>query len=68
MEASRIVREIARREGISMSELSRRLGISRQALYKRLEGDMRSSSFLKCIEVMGCEIYYGKGKAVRGFD
>ena len=50
--SSEIIREIAKREKITMSDLSARLGISRQALYKRLEGDMRSSNFIECIEAM----------------
>ena len=59
-QSSEIIREIAKREKITMSELSARLGISRQALYKRLEGDMRSSHFIEIIEAMGYRLFYGK--------
>ena len=45
MRSAEVIKEIAKREGISMGELAKRVGISRQALYKRLEGDMKSSNF-----------------------
>ena len=62
LEARAIILGIAKAEKISMSELAERLGISRQALYKRLEGDMRSSSFIEIIEAMGYRVMCGKEK------
>ena len=51
-----IVRGIAKKEGVSLTELAERLGVSRQALYKRLGGDMRFSSFVECMESIGYEV------------
>ena len=56
----KLIKKIAAEEGIMMSELSERLNISRQALYKRLDGDLRTSSFLEIMEAMGFTLYYGK--------
>ncbi len=59
------IKSIAANDGMTLTELSSRLGISRQALYKRLNGDMRSSSFIECLKAMGYELYYGKDGRVK---
>jgi transcriptional regulator with XRE-family HTH domain len=59
------IKSIAANEGISLTELSERIGISRQALYKRLNGNMRTSSFVECLKAMGYELYYGKDGRVK---
>lgn len=60
MRSAEVIKEIAKREGISMGELAKRVGISRQALYKRLEGDMKSSNFIEMVEAMGYRVLYGR--------
>ncbi len=63
-DTGKMIKEIAAEEGITMKDLAERLNITRQALYKRLDGDLRTSSFLGIMEAMGFAIYYGKdGKA-----
>lgn len=59
------IRAIAVNEGVTLTELASRIGISRQALYKRLNGDMKTSSFESCVRAMGYDIYYGKDGKVR---
>ena len=59
------IRAIAVNEGVTLTELASRIGISRQALYKRLNGDMKTSSFESCVRAMGYELYYGKDGKVR---
>ena len=59
------IRAIAVNEGVTLTELASRLGISRQALYKRLNGDMKTSSFESCVRAMGYDLYYGKDGKVR---
>lgn len=66
--AGKMVKAIARAEGVSLTELSRRIGISRQALYKRLDGGMRAESFIECIEALGYSLYYGKDGKVKKID
>lgn len=68
MEMGRIVKAIAARDGISLTELAERIGISRQALYKRLDGEMRARSFVECMEALGYSLYYGKDGKVRKID
>lgn len=68
MEMGRIVKAIAARDGVSITELAERIGISRQALYKRLDGDMRSKSFIECMEALGYTLYYGKDGKVRKIE
>lgn len=62
------IKAIAANDEISMTELASRLNISRQALYKRLDGDMRLSHFLKVMNALGYEIYYGKAGKARKFE
>lgn len=64
----RIVKAIAARDGVSITELAERIGISRQALYKRLDGDMRARSFVECMEALGYSLYYGKDGKVRKIE
>ena len=64
----RIVKAIAARDGVSLTELAERIGISRQALYKRLDGDMRGKSFVECMEALGYSLYYGKDGKVRKIE
>lgn len=64
----RIVKAIAARDGVSITELAERIGISRQALYKRLDGDMRARSFVECMEALGYTLYYGKDGKVRKIE
>lgn len=64
----RIVKAIAARDGVSLTELAERIGISRQALYKRLNGDMRARSFVECMEALGYSLYYGKDGKVRKIE
>ena len=59
------IRAIAVNDGVTLTELASRIGISRQALYKRLNGDMKTSSFRECIQAMGYDLYYGKDGKVR---
>lgn len=61
----KVIRAIAASEGVSLTELSVRLGITRQALYKRLNGEMRTSSFAECLKAMGYDLYYGKEGRVK---
>lgn len=68
MEMGRIVKAIAVRDGVSITELAERIGISRQALYKRLDGDMRARSFVECMEALGYTLYYGKDGKVRKIE
>lgn len=68
MEMGRIVKAIAARDGVSLTELAERIGISRQALYKRLAGDMRAKSFVECMEALGYTLYYGKDGKVRKIE
>ena len=68
MMCGRVIKTIAMNDGVSLTELSSRLGISRQALYKRLNGDMRASSLIECLNAMGYELYYGKDGKVRKWN
>ena len=68
MEMGRIVKAIAARDGVSLTELAERIGISRQALYKRLDGEMRARSFVECMEALGYSLYYGKDGKVRKIE
>lgn len=68
MEMGRIVKAIAARDGVSLTELAERIGISRQALYKRLDGEMRARSFVECMEALGYTLYYGKDGKVRKIE
>ena len=65
MDVGKLIKIICITEGVSITELAQRLGISRQALYKRLEGDIRFSNFVECIEALGYELYYGKDGKVK---
>ena len=65
MEAGKLIKILCITEGVSITELANRLGISRQALYKRLEGEIRYSSFVECLEALGYELYYGKDGKVK---
>ena len=64
----RIVKAIAARDGVSLTELAERIGISRQALYKRLDGDMRARRFVECMEALGYSLYYGTEGKVRKIE
>lgn len=68
MEMGRIVKAIAARDGVSLTELAERIGISRQALYKRLDGEMRARSFVECMEALGYSLYYGRDGKVRKIE
>lgn len=63
-----LIREIMVRDGIKVSEVAERVGISRQAMYKRIQGDMKVSSFLGIMRAMGYEVYYGKDGKVKRID
>ena len=65
MDAGKLIKILCITEGVSITELASRLGISRQALYKRLEGEIRFSSFTECLEALGYELYYGKDGKVK---
>lgn len=62
------IKAIAVNDGITITALAERMGISRQALYKRLNGDMKTSSFIECLNAMGYELYYGKDGKVRKWN
>ena len=64
----RLIKGIAKADGISLTELSERIGISRQALYKRLDGGMKVESFVECLRALGYELYYGKDGKVRKIE
>ena len=64
----RLIKGIAKADGVSLTELSERIGISRQALYKRLEGGMKVESFVECLEAMGYSLYYGREGKVRKIE
>lgn len=63
-----LIREILARDGIKVSEVAERVGISRQAMCKRIQGDMKVSSFLGIMRAMGYEVYYGKDGKVKRID
>lgn len=64
----RLIKGIAKADGISLTELSERIGISRQALYKRLDGGMKVESFVECLRALGYEVYYGRDGKVRKIE
>lgn len=64
----RMIKGIAKADGISLTELSEKIGISRQALYKRLDGGMKVESFIECLRALGYEVYYGKDGKVRKIE
>lgn len=64
----RLIKGIAKADGISLTELSERIGISRQALYKRLDGGMKVESFVECLRALGYDLYYGKDGKVRKIE
>lgn len=61
----REIREIAMREGVSMTELAARIGISRQALYGRLRGRVSYETVRECLGALGYSLYYGKDGKVK---
>lgn len=61
-----ILKQIAKNEGLTQSELARRMGISKQALSKMLnQEDIRVSTVIKIIRPLGYEFIIEKRRNSR---
>ena len=57
MNTKRIVKTMAKNQGITMTDLADKVGLTRQALYQRLDRQMRFESFNELVEAMGGTLY-----------
>lgn len=65
MTIGKLIRVLAMTEDVSMTELAKRVGITRQGLYKRLDHGIEFESVQEIFDILGYDLYYGKGDDIR---
>lgn len=65
MTIGKLIRVLAMTEDVSMTELAKRIGITRQGLYKRLDHGIEFEDVQEIFDILGYDLYYGKGDDIR---
>lgn len=65
MTIGKLIRVLAMTEDVSMTELAKRVGITRQGLYKRLDHGIEFEAVQEIFDILGYNLYYGKGDDIR---